>query len=182
VHDFLDGTMSAMASNPNATSTNRYLDGRVTTASQPQLQLMLLEGACRFGRQSQQLWDDPAQSAECERLLARTMAIGEELVRSVTGRGLDAAARLEEEYAFAFRQLAVAHVSRDAAALEAALRIYEFHRETWRLACEGLSETSVDQGAATPTAVSPLSKPSPFIGGFGGVPSTASATSFSLEA
>lgn len=166
--------MAEMASNSSSASTNRYLDGRVTTASQPQLQLMLLNGACRFGRQAQQLWDDAAKAAERDRLLARTMAIGEELVRSVTGRRVDAAARLEEEYAFAYRQLAVAHVSRDPAALEAALRVYEFHRETWRLACESLAENSAASPPSAPAAPA-------FLGGLGAHGRAVSA-SFSFEA
>jgi flagellar secretion chaperone FliS len=117
-------------------SANRYLDTRVTTASQPELQLMLLDGAIRFGRRAQELWNSESNVGECERLLGRAMAIVEELVRGVTGRGLEAASRLEEEYAFIYRQLALGRVARDAAALQSALSVLEFHRETWRLACE----------------------------------------------
>ena len=169
--------------NPNhyAASTDRYLDGRVLTASQPQLQLMLLEGACRFGRQALHSWDDATQTAECDRMLARTMAIAEELVRSVTSRGVDAAARLEEEYAFAFRQLATCHVNRDANALEAALRVFEFHRETWRLACDNSAENAT--APATPASATPHASPRApaFLGGFG-APTPSGSASFSFEA
>ena len=117
---------------------SRYLDARVTTASQPDLQLMLLDGAIRFGRQAQQLWNATDQGEECNRQLSRALDIVEELVRSVAGGKTEPSKRLEEEYAFAFRQLALAQLNRDASLLEAALRILDFHRETWKLACEKL--------------------------------------------
>jgi flagellar secretion chaperone FliS len=117
---------------------SRYLDARVTTASQPELALMLLDGAVRFGRQAQQLWDADDQRAECNHLLGRTLNIVEELTLGAAGGSTEASKRLEEEYAFAFRQLALAQLNHDAAALEAALKILVFHRGTWSLACEKL--------------------------------------------
>ena len=119
-------------------SNNRYLDARVTTASQPELQLMMLDGALRFGRQSRQIWDDASQGLEGDRLLRRTIDIVEELVRSVTASPLAEAKRLEEEYAFIYRQLVASRVAHDAAGLDAALELLAFQRETWRLACEKL--------------------------------------------
>lgn len=119
-------------------SHSRYQDTRVTTASQPDLHLMLLEGSVRFGRQAQLLWSGEGQSDESDRLLDRTLAIVEELVRGVTGRGTDESQRLEEEYAFAYRNLAQSRVNGDAAALAAGLSVLAFHCETWKLVCERL--------------------------------------------
>jgi flagellar protein FliS len=136
---------------------NRYLDGRVATASQPELQLMLLEGALRFGRQARQLWDDPGQQIESDRLLRRTLDIAEELTRSVGGGKPEASNRLEEEYAFAFRALTAAQVGRDVAQLDAALRILAIHRETWRQACDKLRAQPLprlDYGGAPATGFS----------------------------
>jgi flagellar protein FliS len=127
----------------------RYLDARVTTASPPELQLMLLDGALRFGRQAQQLWNAAEQRDECGRLLGRTLDIVEELVRSVSGGSTDESKRLEEEYAFAFRQVALAQLNHDAGPLEAALKVLDFHRETWKLVCEKLR-------AETPAAAAPV--------------------------
>lgn len=124
--------------NLSASTTNRYLDGRVATASQPELQLMLLDGALRFGRHARQIWDDDSQAADADRLVGRTLDIVEELVRSVAGSDVAEAKRLEEEYAFAFRQLTAAHLAHDAPMLEGALELLAFQRETWRLACEKL--------------------------------------------
>jgi flagellar protein FliS len=119
-------------------ASNRYLDGRVATASQPELQLMLLDGALRFGRQARQIWDDAARQIESDRLLARARDIVEELVRSVSGGATPPSKRLEEEYAFIYRQLAAAQIGHDAAAFDSALDLLAFQRETWRQACEKL--------------------------------------------
>lgn len=120
----------------NTPSVSRYLDGRVMSASQPELQQMLLDGALRFARQALALWNVDTESLERDRLLDRALAIGEQLVASVAGRGAESSKRLEEEYAFIYRQLAVSKVTLDAEALNAAIRVIEFQRETWRLACE----------------------------------------------
>jgi flagellar protein FliS len=123
-----------MTQQPGAPS--RYLDARVSTASQPELQLMLLDGALRFGKQAQQLWGAKDRESEWAQLMDRTFDIVEELVRSAVLGTTNASKRLEEEYAFAFRQLARARLSRDAVALESALKLLAFHRETWKLACD----------------------------------------------
>jgi flagellar biosynthetic protein FliS len=118
---------------------HRYLDGRVNSASQPELQLLLLEGAIRCARQARQIWSEPARRAEADRLVVRAREIAEELVRSVVLATRPESRRLEEEYAFVFRQLAAAQLNHDAAPLDAALKLLEFHRETWRLACQKLA-------------------------------------------
>jgi flagellar secretion chaperone FliS len=120
-----------------ATSANsRYLDGRVLTASQPELQLLLLDGALRFGRQAEQLWHDDAQRLECDHLLTRATDILEALVQGLATAESDVSKRLADEYAFAFRQVALAQLNHDQAPLADALRLLDFERETWRLACE----------------------------------------------
>ncbi len=117
---------------------DQYLAGRVTTASQPELQLMLLESALRFGRKARELWEAPAQRVEANHLLERTIDILEELVRSVSGGKTEPSKRLEEEYAFLFRHLTGALVNQDLAILDKSLELLAFQRETWRQACEKL--------------------------------------------
>jgi flagellar protein FliS len=121
-----------------ASANSRYLDGRVQTASQPELQLILLDGALRFGRQAEQLWNDADQRLECDHLLTRLTDILETLVQGLAITESDVSKRLAEEYAFAFRQVALAQLNHDAAPLALALRLLDFERETWRLACEQL--------------------------------------------
>jgi flagellar protein FliS len=133
---------------------SRYLDARVMTASQPELQLMLLDGALRFARQAQQLWVDDDQRAACDQLLERTLDIVEELVRSAVLGKTEQSKRLEEEYAFAFRQLTLAQLNHDMAPLEAAIKLLAFQRETWKLACERIKAESARTNR---TPIAPLS-------------------------
>jgi flagellar protein FliS len=170
-----------MSQYPSGPSHARYLDGRVMSASQPELQLMLLDGAARFGRQAQQLWDAADQRAECDRLVGRVLDIVAELARSVAGSGLEAAKRLEEEYAFVFRQLAAAQVFHDAAALESSLRLIAFHRETWKMACEKNSNAAAAEQTpgSAPTPHFDARRQAPH-GPFGD--STAAGPRLSLEA
>lgn len=125
-----------------APSINKYLDARVSTASQPELQVMLLDGALRFGQQARRVWDDASQRHECDRSLRRVLDIVEELVRSVASGRVAASKRLEEEYAFIFRQLTAAHVSHAANDLDSVLKLLEFQRETWRQACEKIKQST----------------------------------------
>jgi flagellar protein FliS len=127
-----------------------YLQARVATASQPELQLMLLDGALRFGRKARESWYDPSQGAEYDRLLARTIEVAEELVRSVTGRKTPLSARLEEEYAYAYRALVAAQLHHDAGRLDSAIELLAYQRETWRLAWENARSTSPAMQGATP--------------------------------
>jgi flagellar protein FliS len=144
---------------PYPTPANRgYLDSRIFTASQPELQLMLLEGAMRFARHARQAWDDEAQRAEADRALRRTLDVVEELVRSVSGSQTAEAERLQSEYAFLFRELTAAQLAHDAARLDRCLELLAFHRETWRLACEKLRT----QPAPTPHVVDAAAPPTGF--------------------
>ena len=140
-----------MTYTPGIPNPNRYLDARVTTATQPELQLLLLDGAVRFGRQAERLFEESGLQPDGQRMLTRAIDIVEELVRSVSGSTSDAAKRLAEEYAFAYRQLAVASLGRDRSALIAALRVLTAERETWRIACEQLKSA----GNLDPTVVPP---------------------------
>jgi flagellin-specific chaperone FliS len=126
----------------NAPTVSRYLDGRVLTASQPELQQMMLDGALRFGRQARHAWDDASLWIEVDRLVRRTLDVVEALIRSVGGGARSESKRLEDEYAFAFRELAAAHMEHAGERFDAALKLLEFQRETWRLACEKLKAQS----------------------------------------
>lgn len=122
----------------NIPQPNRYLDTRVSTASQAELPLMMLDGALRFGRQARQFWDQPAHQAEIDRLLGRASDVVEELIRGVSSASTEISSRLCDEYAFAFRRLVAAKFDRDVSALDQALELLAYHRETWRMVCDNL--------------------------------------------
>jgi len=158
----------------HASSPNQYLDTRVTTASQAELPLLMLDGAVRFVRQARQFWDQATHQAEVDRLLSRAADVVEELIRGVSAAATEISKRLADEYSFAFRRLVAAKFNRDSAALDEALELLAYHRETWRLVCDNLKP----QPAARPdTPEAPPAKfPPPIVGG------PISGGSISLEA
>ena len=85
-----------MSGSPNS----KYVEGKVLTASQPQLHLMLLEGAVRFGTKAEKLWGDESQATVVDELLNRMADILEELTHSTCGQDNDISSQLEEQYAF----------------------------------------------------------------------------------
>lgn len=135
-----------MAGNTNL----QYLESKVLTASQPHLHLMVLEGAVRFCAAAQragaqQFW------GEFDAVLGKTMGIVEELARSVAGNATDLAKSLEEQYAFLYRELAIARFDMNLEKLAGCAKLLEFHRDTWKQACDK-SESPV---SARPAVVTP---------------------------
>ncbi|MCA9231682.1 MAG: flagellar protein FliS [Planctomycetales bacterium] len=120
-------------SNP---SKSHYLESKVLTASQPQLQVMLLDGALRFGRQAEKRWSDGAAFLEVDALLARMGDIVDELTHGVAQAETEFSLQLEEQYAFIYREIAACRINEDAEKLSTCLRLLDYHRETWKLACE----------------------------------------------
>jgi flagellar protein FliS len=119
-------------------SDSHYLEGKILTASQPRLHLMLLEGALRFGQQAKQKWSDEEMSAEVGELLNRMMDVVEEMTLSTAVPDSEIAKQLVEQYAFLYRELGQSRVHGDRTKLDECLELLEFHRETWKLACENV--------------------------------------------
>ena len=152
-----------------STPTNsQYLESKVLTASQPRLHLMMLEGALQFGQQAKQRWNDDEAFAETEQLLSRMMDIVEELALGTAAGGSDISKQLVEQYAFVYRELTASRINRDLQKLDECLKLLEFQRKTWKLACEKVV-------ADPPTPAKTLVLPPPHL-------SQSSSDSFSLEA
>ena len=131
-------------------NTSQYLDSKVLTASQPRLHLMMLEGAVRFGRQAASLWSDDASFSEADLFLAKVADIVDELVHGMASRANEISGQLEEQYAFIYRELAAGRINRDKSKLDTCLQLLDYHRETWKLACEKIE---AGDGAPSPRAV-----------------------------
>lgn len=118
-------------------SHTQYLVSKIQTASQPQLHLLLLNGAVRFVRQALEATQDPSKPPEeAERLLDKAIDIVEAMVRSVSGRKIEISKQLEEQYAYMFRELVACRFNRDAEKLSVILKMLEYERETWQHACK----------------------------------------------
>ena len=130
---------------------SKYLESKVLTASQPQLHLMMLEGAVRFGQKAVELWGEDDQALALEELLGRLMDIVEELTLCTSGQKHEISQQLEEQYAFIYRELASSRVNQDLPQFERCLELLDYQRETWRKVCEQLE--------ASPSAMPPLGTP-----------------------
>ena len=134
------------------TRNSTYIEGRVLSASQPQLHLLLIEGALRFGEQAKQSWQDETQADRVNQLLDRMANIVEEMVYSTANGRTNISKQLEEQYAFLYRELTVCRIDHDAEKFQSCLKLLEFQRETWKMACEWL-ETKPAAPATTSASV-----------------------------
>ena len=125
-----------------AQASDNYLVTEVMTAAPQKLQLMLIDGALRFGQKAQQLWhvgrDEEAGEAllRCQQIVSQLMGGLNpeqlpELVRQVAG-----------VYLFIFRALVAAHLNRDEKSLAEAMSVLVVEQETWRQVCEKLGTTN----------------------------------------
>jgi len=129
-------------------SKTQYLDSKVLTASQPQLHLMLLNGALRFGRQTQKAWGSNAEAATDEPSMTRMIEIVEALVNGAAAGTEESSKPMSEQYAFIYRELVASQLNHDLEQLIKSLELLEYQRETWNLACDKL----VAETAATSKA------------------------------
>jgi len=119
---------------------NEYLRNQVLTAPPEQLQMMLYDGAIRFARQGREAIErnDIEQSYN---LLTRAQRIVLEMLnglrREVNPELCD---RMSALYTFIYRRLVEASVHRDVRALDEALGILIYQRDTWALLLEKLAQ------------------------------------------
>ena len=139
---------------------SQYLESKVLTASQPQLQVMLLDGALRFGRQAKELWASDTSFAEVDRYLERMANVVDELTHGVAEGSTEMSKELEEQYAFVYRELAACRIDQTAEKLEACLQLLEYQRETWKLACEKLETQAATAKPVLPHMALKLQQPS----------------------
>jgi flagellar protein FliS len=126
-----------------------YFESKVLTAPPYRLHLMLIEGAIRFGRQAEEALCRGDEVAAAGPLLRVLDIVGEMLV-GVRENKNELTLKIAELYLFVFRRVSVAKINADVTALGEAMRLLEFERQTWQLACE-------KQGSDSPAV--PLSSP-----------------------
>jgi flagellar secretion chaperone FliS len=125
-----------------------YLRTKVLTATPEQLQLMLYDGAIRFGEQarvalSQKKFD---QSFE---LLSRTQKIIAEMTASLRHDvSPQLCGKLSALYNFVYRKLIEANVEHTLEPLDEALNILRYQRETWTMLLDQLGKSKAAAAAA----------------------------------
>jgi flagellar protein FliS len=130
---------------------SQYLESKVLTAPPHRLQLMLIEGAIRFGRQAEELLRQGDTVGAATPLLRLIDIVGEMLV-GVRKQKSDINQKLTSLYWFLFRRVTEAKIHADPRKLAEALQLLEFERQTWSAVCEKFSSES--PRTTTPTSFS----------------------------
>lgn len=129
----------------NQQVAQNYLRTKVLTATAEQLQLMLFDGAIRFGEQArialqQKKFDQSYQ------LLTKAQAIVNQLICALNPQVLpDLCKQLKGLYVFAYRRLVDANLTHNIEHLDEALNVLKYQRETWQRLMQALTK----QKAAT---------------------------------
>ena len=133
----------------NQQAAQNYFRTRIMTATPEQLQLMLYDGALRFGEQARPalLARNYAQSFN---LISRVQKIVAELTgslkRDVAPSVCD---KLTALYNYAYRKLIEANIHHRIEALDEAMRVLRYQRETWVMLMNKLTQQKAAQAAAT---------------------------------
>jgi flagellar protein FliS len=133
----------------NNQAAQNYLRTKVFTATPEQLQLMLYDGAIRFAEQAKVALEkkDFEQSYNG---LSRAQKIIAELASSLKHEiAPELCDKLAGLYNFIYRKLLEANIEHKVEALDEALRILRYQRETWVLLLDKLGKTKAAAVANT---------------------------------
>src|SRR5689334_2572508 len=131
-------------------AAQNYLRTKVLTATPEQLQLMLYDGAIRFGEQAR-LALEKKKFDESYGLISRAQRIVTELSCSLKHDLYpELCSKLASLYSYAHRKLVDANVTHNLQSLDEALNVLRFQRETWSML---LQELGKQKAAAVATSI-----------------------------
>ncbi len=124
----------------NPQAAQNYLRTKVLTATPEQLQLMLYDGALRFGEQ--------ARAALTEKNYERTHGLISRVQRILTEMSCtlkhdvypELCGKLASLYNYAYRKLIEANIEHRVDALDDALEVLRYQRQTWAMLLEQLGK------------------------------------------
>ena len=135
-----------MNSNPNAAQT--YLRTKVMTATPEQLQLMLYDGALRFGDQARVA----LQAKDFEKsytMISKVQKILTEMTASLKHDVYpELCGRLAALYTFAYKKLIEANIDHKMESLDEAMQVLKYQRETWAMLLDQLGKAKAGVAAA----------------------------------
>src|SRR3954447_15906348 len=132
---------------PNPQAAANYLKMRVMTATPEQLQMMLYDGAIRFCEQARValVANDHEKSYH---LISRVQKIISEMSGSLKHDVFpELCGKLAALYNFAYRKLIDANIDHKIDALDEALNVLRFQRETWAMLLEQLGKSKAANAA-----------------------------------
>ena len=119
-------------------TTRRYLENDVRTASPQKLRLMLIEAAIRNIDRTKQAWqaEEGDDGSALETLIKAQNIVSELLATIDRETDPELASRVNDIYLFIYRRLLDAGMELNPAKLDDARRVLEEERETWRQVVE----------------------------------------------
>lgn len=124
----------------NPQAAQNYLRTRVMTATPEQLQMMLYDGAIRFAEQAKAALD----AGDFEKSYHAISRVQKILTEMSCGLKHDVLPELCEKlsalYSYVYRKLIDANVKHDVAAIEEAIGLLKYQRETWALLLDQLGK------------------------------------------
>ncbi len=142
----------------NPSAAQSYLRAKVLTATPEQLQLMLYDGAIRFGEQARLALHN-RKFEESYTLIIKVQKIVLELQCSLRRDvSPDLCDKLSALYSFAYRKLIDANIEHKVEALDEALEVLRYQRETWVLLLDQLGKTKAARAATKIDMPAPSSR------------------------
>ena len=128
----------------NLEGAKSYLRTKVLTASSEELRLMLYDGAIKFSRQAASTLESGDFESSYQAIV-RAKKIVLELSSNLNHNLMpELCERLAGLYIFIYQQLTDANVNRDATALNSAIQLLEYERETWQILLKQMAESQND--------------------------------------
>lgn len=131
----------------NSQAAANYLRTKVFTATPEQLQLMLYDGAIRFAEQGKAALQQKNYEASFNALSRAQKIIAELQCGLRPDLAPELCGKLSALYTFVFRKLVEANIERRLDAVDDALNILRYQRETWVLLLDQLGKAKAGRAA-----------------------------------
>ncbi len=133
----------------NPQGAQNYLRTRIFTATPEQLQLMLYDGALRFGEQGR-LALEQKNYEQSYSMISRVQKIITEMHSSLKPTlAPELCKQMSALYNYIYRKLVEANLEHTIAPLDEALGILRYQRETWTMLLEQLGKTKAAAAASS---------------------------------
>jgi len=133
----------------NPQGAQNYLRTKIFTATPEQLQLMLYDGALRFGEQAHVALEQKNYE-QSYNMISRIQKIITEMHSSLKPDvAPDLCKKMSALYNFIYMKLVDANLEHEVAKLDEALNLLRYQRETWTMLMEQLGKTKAAAAATT---------------------------------
>src|SRR4051794_26407467 len=131
----------------NQQAAQNYLRTKVFTATPEQLQLMLYDGALRFGEQARVALEQK-NFEQSYHMISRVQKIITEMSSSLKHDvAPDLCKKMSALYTYAYRKLVEANIEHTVPSLDEALDILRYQRETWSMLLDQLGRAKAAAAA-----------------------------------